>query len=109
MTLAEFKRQVVAAIARHLPQAKFTPIMQHGIKLLGRVEIDEHTVIDVYFNANSGKTTYALVQMGKRIFGYDNFRGWHYHPIENPEEHIPCQEPTPDQALREMREILDRQ
>jgi hypothetical protein len=57
--------------------------------------VDDDTLIDVYHSAATGKTSYALVRKGKRILGYDNFRGWHYHPAENPDEHIPCQEPTP--------------
>jgi hypothetical protein len=103
MTLAEFRRQIAEAIACRFPQAKSDFTAQRGIKIRGRVEIDASALIDVYFNAATGKTTYALVKMGKRILGYDNFRGWHRHPAENPDQHVACQEPAPDQVLREMK------
>ncbi len=107
MTLAEFRRRVAEAIAYHFPQAKSNLTAQRGIKMRGRVEIDDTTLIDVYFNAATSKTTYALVKMGKRVFGYDNFRGWHRHPRENPEDHVACEEPSVEQVFLEMKRITD--
>lgn len=107
MNIAEFKQQVVDAFAEHFPEAKTKLEERHGIELRCRIEIDDKTLIDVYYSATTGKTSYLLVKTGKRIFGYDNFRSWHRHPKENPEDHVACQEPNPSQALGEMKEIVN--
>ena len=77
------------------------------MELRARIQIDDKTLVDVYYSAVTGKTSYALVRADKRIFGYDNFQFWHVHPRANPDEHVVCHEPTPDQVLHEMKEILD--
>jgi hypothetical protein len=109
MTPAEFKRQVAEASADYFPYARLNFTEQRGIKVQGRIVIDDANLIDVYYSALKGKTTFALVRMGRRIFGYDNLRGWHRHPVENPDQHVACPEPTPRQGLREIKEILDRE
>ncbi|HEX7593194.1 MAG TPA: hypothetical protein VF429_03410, partial [Anaerolineae bacterium] len=53
------------------------------------------------------KKSYALVRESNRIFGYDNSRFWHRHPVDNPQAHIECAEPSPDQAFREIQEIAN--
>lgn len=44
----------------------------------------------VYFNEITGTMAFALINDQSRIWGvdYDNRRGWHLHPIENPTEHV---------------------
>jgi hypothetical protein len=107
MNLAEFKQQVEKAGAEHFPQAKTKLEERHGAELHDRVEIDDMTLIDVYYSAVTGKTSYTLVRANKRVFGYDNFRFWHRHPLEDPDGHIPCEEPSPDRVFREIRGIVN--
>ncbi len=94
------------AAAANFPVARLLLEEQRTIELHGRVEIDELTWIDLYCSAATGKQSYALIHNGARIFGYDNFRYWHRHPVENPADHVPCAEPTPDQAFKEMAEVV---
>ena len=42
--------------------------------------IDADTFVTVYFNALTGKTSYALIHHSQRVAGYDNYRFWHHHP-----------------------------
>ena len=44
----------------------------------------------VYFNETTGTIAFALISDQQRIWGvdYDNRRGWHLHPVENPAEHM---------------------
>jgi hypothetical protein len=102
MSVAEFKQLIVTAIARYLPPIRSSFEERRGVELRDRIEVNDHTLIDVYHSAITNKTSYALVRKGRRVFGYDNFRGWHVHPYTNPDEHIACQEPTPDQVFREI-------
>lgn len=43
--------------------------------------------IDVYYNSETGKTSFALIDECERIFGADNLDFWHLHPFDNPEIH----------------------
>ncbi|MCX7838470.1 MAG: hypothetical protein N2559_03305 [Anaerolineae bacterium] len=106
MSIAEFKNRVAAALAKHLPYTTIHFEERRGTEIRGHVHIDDVTRIEIYYSAITGKTSYALIQADKRIFGYDNFRFWHCHPAHNPDEHVMCEEPTPERVLREMRQIL---
>jgi len=58
-----------------------------------RVFLIPEMFIDVFYNEDTGKKSYALINKGCRIFGADNaFIGWHLHPFDNPDEHIPSSE-----------------
>jgi hypothetical protein len=46
--------------------------------------------VDVFFNAETGKISFALIKDTHRIFGADNTRGWHLHPFDTPNDHQPC-------------------
>lgn len=107
MSLSDFKRRLTDALTKYLPHTTIHFEERRGTEVRGRVHIDDVTRIEIYYSAVTGKTSYALIQRDERIFGYDNFRFWHYHPAHNPEEHVACKEPTPEQVLREMKQILD--
>jgi len=49
--------------------------------------INAHTFINIFYNAESEKYSFALIKNNKRIFGVDNTRNWHIHPFENPDSH----------------------
>jgi hypothetical protein len=57
--------------------------------LKGRVILKKNRFLQLYFNEMTGTTGFALIEKDKRIWGidYDNIRGWHLHPIENPDVH----------------------
>ena len=57
--------------------------------LKGRAILKKNRFLQIYFNELTGTTAFALVEKDKRIWGidYDNMRGWHYHPLENPDNH----------------------
>jgi hypothetical protein len=47
----------------------------------------------VFYNADTGKCSYALIKDAMRVFGADNaFIGWHIHPFEDPSEHVASSE-----------------
>jgi hypothetical protein len=57
--------------------------------LKGRAILKKNRFFQIYFNELTGTTAFALVEKDKRIWGidYDNMRGWHCHPLENPDNH----------------------
>ena len=47
-------------------------------------------------------------RLWKRIWGYDNYRYWHHHPIENPDTHIACSEPPIEKIVGELQTLLSQ-
>lgn len=56
----------------------------------GRVYVSEELFVRFYFNQVTGTVAFALIESQQRIWGidYDNRRGWHLHPADNPSEHV---------------------
>ena len=57
--------------------------------LKGRVILRKNRFLQVYFNELTETTAFALIEKDRRLWGidFDNIRGWHVHPVENPESH----------------------
>jgi hypothetical protein len=108
MTLREFRRALVAALGRHFPRAKVTIAESRSVTLTCKAELTEDTFIAVYYSALTGKTSYALIRHGQRMTGYDNYRFWHHHPVEAPDDHVPCAEPTPEKAIAELAAVSEK-
>jgi len=46
--------------------------------------------VDVYYNSQTGSTSYAYIQGRQRLFGANNMRiGWHVHPFGQADVHQP--------------------
>lgn len=68
----------------------------------------EDFFIEVYFNAENQRQSYALISKGQRAFGCDNLVGWHYHPPENPDQHNFCQiEPSLEEIFARLKETAE--
>jgi hypothetical protein len=58
-----------------------------------RVALIYAAFVDVFYNANTGSCSYALIEEDARIFGVDNaFIGWHIHPFDDPTQHVASSE-----------------
>lgn len=56
-----------------------------------RVHLADESFIEVFYNVATDKTAFALIVDDERIYGKDNAKmGWHVHPFDTPEDHIPC-------------------
>ena len=102
MTLPEFKRALEAALDLHFPNARLFLTETRGVAVTCRVELTADVLLAVYFNALTENTSYALIQQGQRVAGFDNHRFWHAHPLGAADQHIPCDEPTPEVAVAEL-------
>jgi hypothetical protein len=67
--------------------------------------------IDVYYNQESGKTTFAHIDNENRVFGADNRRGiWHWHLLKDPSKHqLTDHEITFAEFLRQVETHLSQQ
>jgi hypothetical protein len=107
MKLREFRQAVQSALDRHLPDAEVTLIENRGIVLTGRAKLSGETFIAVYYNALTGKTSYALIHQDRRVAGYDNYKFWHHHPPGRTNHHVPCDEPTPEEAIAALAKVRE--
>lgn len=106
MNIVEFKSELITNINNFFPKADITIVEKRGIMLEVRVNISEYVFVEIYYNALTGKKSYALINKGVRIFGCDNYKFWHLHPVDNPSEHIPCDEPTMQDVFSKVEDIL---
>jgi hypothetical protein len=51
----------------------------------------DESFVDVFYNQKTGKTAFAQIMNDRRVFGADNKLGWHWHPREDPDGHIPAE------------------
>lgn len=90
------------------PEAVIEVVYKRIDKASIRVELSHALLIDIYVNIKTARYDFSLIKDNKRIFGYDNLGGWHCHPLNNPGEHIRCNEPsTVRQILKEMLTIIN--
>lgn len=62
----------------------------------------------IYFNEVTGTIAFAFIQQQQRIWGidYDNRRGWHKHPLQDPTQHVPISPLSVQEIIRELQQIL---
>lgn len=99
MNIEQFEIELRSALARHLPGAQIVLERQRSVLIQGRIVIGDGLFLNVYFNALTSKTIYALIHDEQRVMGYDNYRFWHFHPFGSPDQHLPCDEPSVDTAI----------
>jgi hypothetical protein len=68
----------------------------------GRAILQKSRFLQIFYNEQTGTTAFALIEKDRRLWGidYDNLRGWHLHPVKNPETHL---EITP----KTIEEVID--
>lgn len=75
--------------------------------LKGRVILKKNRFLQVYFNEFTGTIAFALIKEDKRIWGidFDNMKGWHLHPLENPETHYNINSMTVEEIIKSLAEV----
>ena len=71
-----------------------------------RVDMMDGSFIDVFYNADTGKVSFAWIVNEQRVFGADNTRGWHVHPLCDPERHQSHGPMTFEEFLTEVGECI---
>jgi len=52
-----------------------------------RIFLVDSSFIDVYYNAETKKISFAWIINNKRAYGADNLGNWHIHPFGRPNDH----------------------
>jgi len=72
-----------------------------------RAYLTDESVVDVFYNQKTGKTSFAQIRSNRRIFGADNRKGWHWHPREDPANHLPIdREITFEEFVEEIEKAI---
>ena len=72
-----------------------------------RIFLTDLSFVDMYYHHLSGKTSYAQIRDGQRIFGADNKKYWHWHPREDSDSHVPsASEITIEEFMKRLGSTL---
>jgi len=88
------------------PQARLQISITRITRLKARLNLSADRYVDIFFREETQRVDYALIVSGERVFGLDNLGGWHCHPFGATEQHIPCAEPTPEEALKRIKQVI---
>jgi len=100
--------QEITELSQHLLSASEIEITYKLIdKASLRIIINADTFIDVYANIENGRYDFSLIKDSKRIFGYDNLGNWHCHPLQGPDMHVVCAEPSVEKVFKEIADIIN--
>lgn len=108
MDLGEFERHLHRLMVKFFPDAKVQNPNRRLNMISLRMNIGEELFIDVYYNTDSDRLDFTTVKGDQRIFGYDNAGGWHYHPVEDPDQHEPCSKPTLEEIFEQTAQVISR-
>jgi hypothetical protein len=105
VTVDEFQR-VVFLSARHsaicdVPQV----VRSRGRAVKLRIDLHVEGFVEAYFNEDTGTTAFAWIQNGKRRLGADDTGGWHLHPQDEPDRHVPLERPL---SVAEFLSLVER-
>lgn len=88
-------------------------VLSYDVRILDNTVVKVRVVlivdafIDVFYNADTARCSYALIQNGERVFGADNaFVGWHLHPFDTPDKHVPASEVSFEEFLKHVEENM---
>ena len=106
MSGAEFARAVIDACAASSKVVECTLSLWDEPVVKLRVDLRGGTFIDVFHNADTGKVSFAWISGNQRLLGVDNTRGWHLHPLRQPESHQPHPAMTFAEFLTEVEKEI---
>ncbi len=107
ITVQEFLVELDSGLKKYFSSHEIKISLQTQKSFKANILLSEKIFIAVRYNARNERTDFALIKNKQRIFGYDNLKHWHYHPYDDPAEHIPCEKPTIDKILLEMKNVMD--
>ena len=106
ISLDALRDKLCSLFKKQFSDAEISVNERRSVILEIRIVLTPEVFLESYVNTITGKKSFALVKNGKRIWGYDNYRYWHHHPIKMPENQIPCNEPSLEKIVDEVHTVL---
>lgn len=108
ISLSAFRDQILNLFGKRFSGVDFAINERRSAILEIRVIFAHETFMEIYANAVTGKKSFTVIKNGKRIWGYDNYRYWHHHPLDKPESHVRYNEPSLNKIVDELRTVLTK-
>ena len=108
ISLSSFRDQILNLFGKRFSGVDFAINERRSAILEIRVIFAHETFMEIYANAVTGKKSFTVIKNGKRIWGYDNYRYWHHHPLDKPESHVRCNEPSLNKIVDELRTVFTK-
>lgn len=105
--VTQFISEVKTALQINFNFFQVQVLFQTAKSLKLRIDLKKKVFIAIRFNARNGRMDFALIKEEKRIFGSDNLKSWHVHPLEAPDSHLPCKEPTINKMIADIKKAFD--
>lgn len=80
------KNAITAFYACQIIQSVEVRLLDEPVAKIKAV-VNNDIFIDIFYNAETERCSFALIKNSERIFGVDNAKFWHIHPFEDPSTH----------------------
>ena len=106
MDVSNFTFDLLSELAR-LDFVERVELETEAIIVRGRAYLQGDMFVEIYFNESTNTTAFALIKEQDRIWGIDRdaVRGWHEHPIQNPESHIDIQPVSITEIINSLKAV----
>lgn len=108
MTAFDFSKDIIETLSRYDFIKGIDILLLDEPVLKVRAVLNGSIFIDMFYNAETHKYSFALIRDNTRIFGADNLRRWHLHPFENPDEHIESDPVSLEYFLNMIRANMEK-
>ena len=102
-----FLEDVQKSLEKHFSEYRIEFLIKTPKSLKAKVYLPDEYFIALRYNARNGRLDVALIKDEQRIFGCDNLKRWHFHPYENPLEHIHCDPPTVERIISDVKKYYE--
>lgn len=107
LTLREVYQHIVHTCVQSSIVTGIEPLVLEEPVLKLRAHLGALAFLEVFLNTETGKTSFALIKNSQRMSGADNTPGWHIHPFDSPESHVPCAAMSFEMFLRHVESHQD--
>lgn len=94
-----FQAKVQDLAGQHFPTSEPEVQEANRLRLKMRVVLSSDMFVDIFYGVSKKRIDFALVKAADRVFGIDNLREWHCHPVGEVEQHEAIEEPTLEDLL----------
>jgi hypothetical protein len=103
----QFLDDIDKSLKKNFSEYRIEFLLKTPKSLKARVYLDDNCFIALRYNARNNRIDVALIKNDRRIFGYDNLKQWHFHPYENPSNHIPCSPPSIEKIFSDTKKYYE--
>lgn len=105
LSTRKFYQELLKNLKCHFPRYTLNLVELNSLRFKARIH-HAPLFLDVFYAANTGKISFALIQSNQRVLGFDNLNGWHVHPYGTPDQHVPIPEPSLEYIIRECSNVV---